>query len=298
MKKKVVAKKGDKKVTSPVSTPKPKKSKLIVSGTPVVYTSVRQALFAFQGEQITLPRTGNGKSQKGTDYKYVTLDVLIERVIPILQKYRLGFAQVVQGDKLVTELFHADSDTSIISEIPLGKPDNIQDLGGRITYLKRYALTALLGLSAEEDIDASGSTGLMGANIGAAPISPVVKAPDALAKPVQPAATDKKDEPEMNGMGARLARGEKPLADTSFIKPATAENKEEAPEFANFNRRLEELTASSEWFAKARNAIESCKTLEAVLFLEPQIATSKKATDEEKVFGAALLKTVAEKLTA
>lgn len=287
MKKKVVAKNELKKTAEkPITAPKTKKEKKeIVS----VYTSVRQALFAFQGEKISLPRTGTGKSRDGKEYKYVILDVLIDKVIPVLQKYRLGFTQVVVGDKLVTELFHADTDTLITSDIPLGKPENIQDLGGRITYLKRYALTALLGLSAEEDIDASGSTGVMGATV----VSPAVPAQNVPEKAtVQPLPTNsevKKEsaDAQFDGMGAKLSRGEKPAADTSFIKPVTA-----------FTVKLDELTASSEWFAKARNAIESCKTIDAVDFLKPQIETSKKATDEEKKFAAALLKSVYVKLAA
>lgn len=176
MKKTVVAKKQTSKKPASAkvspSTPKPVQTKPKKAKG---YANIKSAFFAFQGEKLVLPRNGQGKSNGGKPYKYVTLDDLIDRVIPVLQKYGLGFTQVVMNEKLLTELFHADSNTSLtISEIMLGKPESVQDYGGRITYTKRYALTALLGLSAEEDIDAAGQAAT---TLTAAPVTTAAAAP-------------------------------------------------------------------------------------------------------------------------
>ena len=106
-------------------------------------------------EALVLPRNGSGKTANGKTYKYVTLDEMLQTATPVLQKYGVGFTQLVQTDKMETKLFHVESGTELVSVINLGSPNNMQDYGGRITYAKRYALGALLGLSSEEDVDAT-----------------------------------------------------------------------------------------------------------------------------------------------
>lgn len=117
--------------------------------------NIKEALFLFQREQITLPKRGKGTSSKGTSYMYVMFDDMVNIVRPTLDKYGMGFTQLVQNDTLETVLFHHASDTEITSSINLGSPNNMQDYGGRITYTKRYALGAMLGISSEEDVDAT-----------------------------------------------------------------------------------------------------------------------------------------------
>jgi len=48
-----------------------------------------------------------------------------------------------------------------VKSFPLSIPanQNIQDMGGQITYLKRYSLSAMLGISTEKDDDANGASG-------------------------------------------------------------------------------------------------------------------------------------------
>lgn len=117
--------------------------------------NIQEALFMFQQEALVLPRNGSGKTANGKTYKYVTLDEMLQTATPVLQKYGVGFTQLVQTDKMETKLFHVESGTELVSVINLGSPNNMQDYGGRITYAKRYALGALLGLSSEEDVDAT-----------------------------------------------------------------------------------------------------------------------------------------------
>lgn len=48
-----------------------------------------------------------------------------------------------------------------VKSLPLSMPANqsIQDMGGQITYLKRYSLSAMLGIATEKDDDANGASG-------------------------------------------------------------------------------------------------------------------------------------------
>jgi len=61
---------------------------------------------------------------------------------------------------LLTRLLHAESGETIESKItmPIVKKDP-QSLGSAITYARRYALSALLGIVSEEDDDAEASMG-------------------------------------------------------------------------------------------------------------------------------------------
>lgn len=135
--------------------PKVQKETVTIEKSNTIY----DALFAFQGEKIVIPRNGTGKSSSGKTYKYATLDDVINMTRDVLQKHRLMYTQTIfQDDKgdtfLKTTLINPGASGVIETSIPLGKPNSAQDMGSRITYMRRYALVPMLGLSIEEDTDA------------------------------------------------------------------------------------------------------------------------------------------------
>lgn len=93
--------------------------------------------------------------------KYVTLDSILHAVRPALALQGLFIMQHLAGDSLLTIIQH-ESGQFIQSHFPFqtmqgSGTNNLQNLGGGLTYLRRYALTAILGIAADEDDD--GSTG-------------------------------------------------------------------------------------------------------------------------------------------
>ncbi len=116
--------------------------------------NIDEALFAFQSENISIPRSSTG-IVNGRTYKYANLDDTINITRPVLQKYGIMLTQIPLDGVLITTLKHVESGTIIESKISIGDPASSQDLGARITYLRRYSLSAMLGLSLEEDTDAS-----------------------------------------------------------------------------------------------------------------------------------------------
>ena len=94
--------------------------------------------------------------------KYLTLDNILNTVRPILTKHGLVIVQALAGDYLVTTIYHV-SGQYIQSEMPFhpmsgNKGTNaLQELGGGITYAKRYAISAMLGISVDADDDAQSS---------------------------------------------------------------------------------------------------------------------------------------------
>lgn len=115
------------------------------------------AVLKAQGDFETLP-----KDKQGYGYKYTDLDTVITHVRPILQKYGIGFMQTlttIEGKSgLTTRLFNAEGewieDTTFLPEVQLKGTNPAQNMGAAITYMKRYALCAILGISSDEDTDA------------------------------------------------------------------------------------------------------------------------------------------------
>ena len=94
-------------------------------------------------------------------YRYATLEALLEVAKPVLAKHKLTVVQMPggtgDGPTLVTVLLH-ESGEFMRSEMPLTllKPESVrgpQALGSAITYARRYALQAVLVVTAEEDDD-------------------------------------------------------------------------------------------------------------------------------------------------
>jgi hypothetical protein len=102
------------------------------------------------------------KGTQGYGYSYADLPKIFEVINPLLQKNGLGFTQLINGQQIVTVLFHFESGESIESktDIPQGVQlkgmNDFQVLGSAITYLRRYALSSILGIVTDKDTDAGG----------------------------------------------------------------------------------------------------------------------------------------------
>jgi len=102
------------------------------------------------------------KDTQGYGYNYTDLPAIFKVINPLMEKHGLGFTQLINGTDLVTTVFHIESGENITSTtaIPQGVAlkgmNDFQVLGSAITYLRRYALSAMLGLVTDKDTDASG----------------------------------------------------------------------------------------------------------------------------------------------
>lgn len=119
------------------------------------------ALASAQAEfpAISKERTANVQSRKGEEssysYAYADLADVLSAVRPHLAKNGLAIMQPMTWDvspRLITRLVHSSGEW-IESEYRLAEYERPQDMGSAITYARRYALTALLGIAAEEDDD-------------------------------------------------------------------------------------------------------------------------------------------------
>jgi len=126
------------------------------------------ALAKAQSAFINPPRnrtvTVKTQSSGSYEFSYATFDAIIECVRKPLAENELSYTQTVEiaddgKPRVVTTLMHS-SGQWIGSTLPLmvDRPGN-QAFGSALTYGKRYALTALLGIAADEDDDANSADG-------------------------------------------------------------------------------------------------------------------------------------------
>lgn len=98
----------------------------------------------------------NGKGKY--NFKYADLGACMSAAVPELQKNGLAVTQTIHGNFLVTTLAHSSGEF-INSELPLNQgtlfSTAFQQIGSMITYLKRYAYCAILGIVADDDDDAN-----------------------------------------------------------------------------------------------------------------------------------------------
>jgi hypothetical protein len=119
------------------------------------------AMVNFNSEFQTTKLVKDGKNDHLKN-KYLTLDNILNTVRPILTKHGLVIVQALAGEYLVTTIYHV-SGQYIQTDMPFhpmsgSKGTNaLQELGGGITYAKRYAISAMLGISVDADDDAQSS---------------------------------------------------------------------------------------------------------------------------------------------
>lgn len=102
------------------------------------------------------------KSKQAYGYKYASLDSLIDMLRGVLPKHGLWFIQMPTrcGEKsmLTTRVIHSSGewmeDSIEMTDTELqGKANDTQKVGASITYYRRYALSAIFGIAADDDVD-------------------------------------------------------------------------------------------------------------------------------------------------
>jgi hypothetical protein len=109
--------------------------------------------------------TAEVRSAKGNyTFDYADLGAILEAVVPALTAQGLlltfGVSEPREGRVEVSaRLWHCASAQYLDNALSAPKPESLTATGSLITYLKRYTSTALLGVSAEADDDASAADG-------------------------------------------------------------------------------------------------------------------------------------------
>jgi hypothetical protein len=131
----------------------------------------------------------DGKWPPKYKFKYATFDAILDMARPALAKHEIAMIQAVGANgsmvTVTTRIIHSSGEW--IESTIAGTVDakGLQSLGAAVSYLKRYALTAMLGIAADEDDDGNGADGnLTDAHDRAAPAKK--SPPPSSSKPTTP----------------------------------------------------------------------------------------------------------------
>ena len=122
--------------------------------------AIAPALIKAQSQMQGISKEGKNPAFKS---KYVTLDSILDTLRPILTSNGLMLTQgsqqpeTMQSVTVESRIIHTSGEwISTTVTIPVTKPD-AHGLGSALTYGRRYSVSALLAISADEDDDANAS---------------------------------------------------------------------------------------------------------------------------------------------
>jgi hypothetical protein len=116
------------------------------------------ALSKAQGDLLPVPMNSTNPFLHN---KYADLGSVVQTAKPVLAKNELAVSQIVFNDAekvgVTTILMHSSGQwVSSTMTLPVGEEKGkslAQVVGGLITYMRRYSLSAILGIHTEEDTD-------------------------------------------------------------------------------------------------------------------------------------------------
>lgn len=118
---------------------------------------ISKALVAFQSEVETIKKSAKNPFFKS---KYASLADILNVIREPLAKNGLAFAQFPTGNSELETIIMHESGEFISSSCQMQPAKNDpQAIGSAITYMRRYALGAILGLNIEGDDDGNAASG-------------------------------------------------------------------------------------------------------------------------------------------
>jgi hypothetical protein len=113
--------------------------------------SLAGALFIFQNNMGKVAKSANNPFFKS---KYAPLPEILEAIREPLFEAGLTFSQFPDGDSLTTILIHVETGEWMEASYNMHPvKSDPQSVGSAITYARRYALGAILGLNIDDDDD-------------------------------------------------------------------------------------------------------------------------------------------------
>jgi hypothetical protein len=165
--------------------------------------NLASALLAAQQDMPHVQKAGLNPHFKS---KFVTLDSLLEQVLPVLNKHGLVLTQHpttagvgLDQPALRTRIWHAGSNETFEDTMLLAADKQTpQGQGSAISYARRYALMAFFGLVADEDDDGAAASKPKTAKVEKSPPKSAAENkpwPTQPENPMRPYPSDDKDAP-------------------------------------------------------------------------------------------------------
>lgn len=191
--------------------------------------NIATALAAFQAElpKVTKSKTAHVETKSGVKYtyKYADLADVTEVVMPLLAKHGLSFSSKPTIDDngrfvLAYVLRHSSGESdSGVYPLPSGSP---QEIGSALTYARRYALSAITGVAAEEDDDGKAAKETRTESRPQKHWDPVTQ--DVLRAGWEAEIQDASTQEQLDDVSQRVRSATRPNAGEDQISPATADH--------------------------------------------------------------------------
>lgn len=129
---------------------------IIPSKQEALYSALAKANLLF--EPVKKNRTATIQTQDGAKtFHYADLSAVMESIRSALCENGLSLIQPIrtQGEKTIIETILQHEEGGIVSSeftVPF-KADNMMQLGQQITYIRRYAISSLLCIAPDDDLD-------------------------------------------------------------------------------------------------------------------------------------------------
>lgn len=120
--------------------------------------TISAAFVAAQAELTNPHKDKTANIKAGFSYRYADLATILDHVRPVLAKHGLAITQDVEDVNgrlaVQTTILHSDGGSITFGPLIGDAGRDWQGLGSAITYARRYALCAALGIAADDDDDA------------------------------------------------------------------------------------------------------------------------------------------------
>jgi ERF superfamily len=118
-------------------------------------TTIYSKLLDFQRKVEAVKKTKKNPHFKNT---YADINEILSEVKPLLSELNMVLSQPINDGVQYSIVTDVETGEALTSSIKL--PENLQpqQLGGAITYFRRYTLVTLLSLETEEDTDGNNTT--------------------------------------------------------------------------------------------------------------------------------------------
>ena len=121
--------------------------------------TISAAFVAAQADLTNPHKDKTANIKPGFSYRYADLATILDHVRPVLAKHGLAITQNVEGTSdgrlsVETTILHTDGGALGFGPLLGDSGRDWQGLGSAITYARRYALCAALGIAADDDDDA------------------------------------------------------------------------------------------------------------------------------------------------
>lgn len=179
---------------------------------------------------IAKTKTAKIPTKSGGEYSYTYADLgdIIDVVKPELKKHDLVVVQsALTIDNMIgveTRIYHKAGHVEIFGPLTLPRGNSAQDAGSAVTYARRYALTAALGINTEDDDD-----GARAVKPEPKPVEPELTPKEKLAKQINRVKADlyaaNDEDKELAGAAWGTALDENEYSDDADITSKTKLNK-------------------------------------------------------------------------